>query len=152
MRVYKGAELNNLSPLDFLKTINSGSVTADLKIDGSKKIGFELSKNETRIHIEDLDFVKLMLKITNLLKSPLYLKVSKTEDIGLLNGLNMFKNIAEELAKANHTIIIVHEHNEIMKIGKNAKSLIIGIFLKHIEVVDKIKTIALLRGLIYKTF
>lgn len=144
--------MTNLSHLDFLKTIKSGSVTADLKIDGSEKIGFGLSKNETRVHIADLDFVKLMLKIANLLKLKFSLKGDETEDIGLLNGLKMLKGIAKDLVAANHTVIVVYKHNEIIKIGKDAKSRIIGIFLRHIEVVDKIATITLLKKLIYRAF
>ncbi|MHC1573741.1 MAG: hypothetical protein ACXQTJ_04770 [Candidatus Syntropharchaeales archaeon] len=133
---------------DFLNLIESGSIKADLKIDGSRRIGVGLARGKIKIHIEDLDFVKLLLKIGNLLKSELALMDIETRKIGLLDGLKIFKGIAKDLAEANQTVIVVYEGKEILRIGEEAKPLLTGILFGRIEVVDKIKTIALFRGLI----
>ncbi len=140
--------MNNSSPINFLNLIESGSVKADLEIDGSRKVEIGLSRGELRVHIEDLDFVKLLLKIGNFLKSEFALIDIETRKIGLLEGLKIFKSVAKDLAEAEQTVTVVYEHKEIIKIGEGAKPLIMGIFLRHVEVVDKIGAISLFRGLI----
>jgi len=141
-------DLNNSSPINFLNLVKSGSVTSDLKIDGSKTIEFELSRGEMRVHIEDLNFLKLILKITKFLKSKLTIMEIETSKIGVLKMLKIFKSIVNDLAASNQTVIVVYEEKEILKIGEDAKPLITGIFLRHVEVIDKIKTLAILKNLI----
>jgi hypothetical protein len=133
---------------DFLNLIESGSIKAELKVDGSNTIEFGLSRGNIRVHIEDLDFVKLILKITKFLRSELAIMKIETRKIGLLEGLKLFKGIAKDLAASNQTVTVVYEEKEILKIGEDAKPLITGIFLRHVAVTNKIKALILFRNLI----
>ena len=139
--------MNNSSPVNLLNLVKSGSVRSDLKIDGSKRVELRLSRGKIEIQIESLDLLKLIVKITKFLKPEVATEEIETRRLGTLESFKIFKKIADDLAKSRQTVTVVYKEKEIIKIGEDAKPMITGIFLKHVEVIDKTEALTILKNL-----
>jgi len=133
-----------------LRLIESGSARFSIEIDGSEEISLSILRGEIRVYLWDLQFTRLLLKLGILLRPGIIRSEQDTRDIGLLEGLKMLKSIAKELAASNQTVTVIYRDKEILKVGKCAKPLIMGLILKHVEVIDKMKTMKLLATLFFR--